>query len=268
MFVTKKMKLQRNILSGVVVVIVYSVQVVNIGLEVEFDFNAVVKILIIAFLSGLLFYIGLTFIYWVIFQLRAIKNQNNRTDSVRSNASATELCKVCDEVTLELHGLIANSLPMPKFDSELVDDMSDEISNSWLTPCFAFCYALVSICMLKRDINFLKSDTNERLQNHVMRKMADIANQSNIVYGEEEKINQELAEEVSRDMKTVIRGISFYFKQIKAKGEQPFARLIDFLSGKVHTKLQQELPELHSIANKLLIKIDAKVERLNNADYR
>ena len=228
----KKKIWQRNLISGLAFVLAYIVQLINVNVENEFDVISVTKILLIAFLFGILVYLVITGIYWIIRQFQGNEAPDSSVMAIDAAISPIELCNLCGELTVELHNSIVDSLQLQEFDSDLVDDMSEEITKSWVSPCLAFSYGLVSISMLNRDADFLHSDLNKRLQVYVMKQMAASTEKSIVTYGVGEASNQELVDEVTEDVKAVIRGVTDYFKQDKNGEELPFTSLIYFLSGK------------------------------------
>ena len=67
--------------------------------------------------------------------LAATKNESKKSDELGSSAivvGSNELCDLCDDVTAELHKLISDSLVLPEFDSDLVEEMNKGIASSWL----------------------------------------------------------------------------------------------------------------------------------------
>lgn len=239
-----------------VVVISYLLQVYRDGIGSSFSISSVSIILFYSFLLGLLVYIGFTLIHFMWQQTKSGAHAKTNEFYVASK----DLCSVCDDVSGELHQLINDSIQLPDFDSDLVDDMNKGVSSSWLTPCAAFSYGLVLISMLKRDLNFLQSSTNKNLQNHVLQTMADKVQETSLICKTEENTNQDLVNEVAEDLNVVIRAVLYYFKKYKSGADAPFDQLIDFLVVKVHRDLVQKLPNIEAIAADYLSDIDNYIE--------
>ena len=265
MSIENKQKRIRNIVSGLVVLGSYLLQLISKGIGYNFSASHVIKVLLVSFLFGVIAYLVVTFIFWLIYRFKNSTNKNKTIVSITSTITSADVCEICDEVTQELHKIISDSLQIPDFESDLVDDMTQEITKSWFPPCVAFCYGLVSIRLLKADNNFLDTDVNKKLQNHVLQKMANKTKETAVLYGEGEKSNLELVEGATDDLKTVIQGVDYYFKHASENNKQPFAKLIEFLSGKVHKDLVQNIPEIEDVATALLGTIDAKIENMNHS---
>ena len=92
--------------------------------------------------------------------------------------------------------------------------------------------------MLKKDQNFLNSENNKRLRNHVLNKMAKKMNEAALICKSEEHTNRELADEVTEDLKAVIRAVLYYFKNRQSSNTSPFSELIDYLTLKVHREIK------------------------------
>lgn len=260
--VTERLKRIRMLLVAGIVVVSYLLQVYRDGIGSSFSVSTVAIILLNSFLLGLLAYFGITLIHSMLQRFKSSADANANDFIVASE----DLCSVCDDVTSELHHLITDSIQLPEFDSDLVDDMNKGVTSSWLTPCAAFSYGLVVISMLKRDLNFLQSGTNKNLQNHVLQTMADKVQETSLICKSEENTNQEVVDDVAEDLKVVIRAVLYYFKKHKDGAEAPFGQLVEFLVIKVHRDLVQKLPDIEDIAGNFLSDIDNYIESASGVE--
>lgn len=258
--IDKRRQRIRNLITGGIIAVVYLWQIYSPGIGVTFSVNNVAVMLLSAFSFGLITYIGVTLAFLIPEKLRINANIEESFADANMTIASTDLCDVCDDVTKELHKLIVNSLQLPDFESDIVDDMNEGITASWLSPCMAYCYGLVTISMLKRDTSFLHSDANNDLQNHVLQKMAKKLRETTLVCKAEESSNQELVGEVAEDLKVVIQAVQYYFNHVNAGKTAAFVQLFEFLTTKVHRELQQKLPEFESITNGLLLNIDSYID--------
>lgn len=258
--IDKRKQRIRNLITGGVIVFVYLWQLYSPGIGASFSINNVAVMLLSAFLFGLIVYIGITLYFLIRGKFKISVNIGEDVTDASVSISSTDLYDVCDDVAKKLHELIVKSLQLPDFESDIVDDMNDGITASWLTPCMAYCYGLVAISMLKRDVDFLQSDANNALQNHVLQKMAKKLKETTLICKAEESNNQELVDEVAEDLKVVIQAVQNYFNNVNAGKTAAFQQLIEFLTVKVHRELQQKLPELESITDGLLADIDSYID--------
>ena len=264
--IDKRKQRLRNLIAGGVILVAYLWQIYSPGIGVAFSVNNVVVMLLSAFSFGLITYLGITLVFWIPEKLKNSASKGESATDASVMISSAELFNVCDDVTKELHELIVKSLQLPDFESDIVDDMNDGITSSWLTPCMAYCYGLVAIGMLKRDNNFLQSDTNNDLQNHILQKMAKKLKETTLVCKAEESNNQELVNEVAEDLKVVIQAVQYYFDRVNEDKTAAFLQLIEFLTAKVHRELQQKLPELVSFTAGLLTNIENHIDNKVEAE--
>lgn len=251
----------RNWLAIGAIVIAYILQIYSDGLGATFRVGDVLIIVLNSLLLGIITFGGITLVIRILLRIRHNNNDDELAENLYKNIASDDLCRVCDDVTAELHQLITDSLPLPEFDSDLVEDMNQGITSSWLTPCTAFSYGIVAISMLKRDLNFLRTNNNRHLRNHVLEKMAKKMNETSLICKSEENTNLELVDEVTEDLKVIVRAVLHYFNSIKAKNNAPFSKLVDYLTMKVHRDLKQKLPEIEDIAEKMLIRVDNQIEK-------
>ena len=257
----------RNWLSIGAIVAAYVYQMYRAGIGATFSVSEVVVIVLISLLIGLLTFFGITLVGqgW-----QRIKSRNSPDQSLASSIEhiePDELCALCDQATTKLHRIITDSLQLPDFDSDLVEDMNQGIAASWLTPCTAFSYGVVTIGMLKRDANFLQSSINNNLRNYVLNKMAKKMNETSLICKSEENSNRELVDEVTEDLKVVERGVIFYFKSVQSSKTHPFIELIDFLTIKVHRDLKQKIPDIEAVAENMLQRVDAYIDNGGELEY-
>ncbi len=258
----------RNWLALGTIIISYALQIYSNGLGARFSVGEVLIIVLNSLLAGILTFAVITIAVRFFTKIQQKTGDDLLADDIYKTLTPEDLSNVCDDITDELHQIITNSLPLPEFDSDLVEDMNQGIVGSWLTPCTAFCYGIVAICMLKRDVNFLQTSDNRYLRNHVLEKMAKQMNKTSLVCKSEENTNRELVDEVTADLKVVEHGVVHYFNCINEKNCVPYAKLVDYLTMKVHRELKQNLPEIDSVAENLLMRVDRQIQNFGNLSSR
>ena len=250
------------IIAGTTFLLAYLIQVYSVKLGYSNQQHFVYTPLLSLLLSLTVFIIT-TIIYWLINSPINSKNSTDKDINISSSSLPSELCTACEDAVLELHNKIQEILPLPDFDSEYIDDFTEEFIKVRLAPCNAYCYGLIAKCMLERNSDFFQSEENNELQHYVLNNILSITKETNYASGMTSAPDAELVREAGNDLSLVMHCVSYLPKDKNISANYSLDKLIIFLSRKISKELLNKKTELTFITQDLLIKINTRIDNLH-----
>ena len=182
----------------------------------------------------------------VVSNFKYTDKPNNYIEKNFTTLSTLKLFEICDNLSNDLHSLIEELLPLPDFESDFIDESSQQISRSRLAPCTAYSYGIIVLCMNVKDPFFFQSSENTTLQSYALKCMLRITKETDEAIGLGDAYNQDISSLVARDIKHMMHCIDFYKTTKDSDIHNPLAKFIVFLSKRISKDLLKNSPQILS----------------------
>lgn len=209
--------------------------------------------------SGLAYFAVLGF-YWVV-EGFAKKKVATTSNGKNVNLSGIELFEICDKASLELHGVISKIAGPMETKLPHFDNLRVIMSKSWKRPALAYCYGLVSICMLKQNPAFFKSEDHNVFGALVLRRMVELSKEAAQQLSEKCLPDEKLVKIETEDLQKIQIGVKDFANQIMNKQREPLTLLTGYIAETIGLRASDQIQRLNAAAKELLRTIDGLIDR-------
>ncbi len=208
---------------------------------------------ILAALCGVIGYLAMNCIYWVV---EGFEKDKTKKISAR-NITGLELFEIADGAAIEFYGTLSSIANLKKMGDEKLDHMFKLVTLSWEKTALAYAYGLVSICMLKNQKTYLHSKAAQEFSEVVVERFIYLSKKENSQMANMEHDPARAKEYAEEQIKKVIVAVlSFAEAIIKKTNKDPLYSLNSYVTEITGLKEPSHMQAMGESGKTLLQKIN------------